>query len=59
MTPELIFDSHALLAFFQGETSAPVVAGWLRTSQRKNWTKYLCAINLGEIIYTTKRRFGE
>ena len=55
----LIFDSHALLKFFQGEDGAARVERWLRMAQRRRWVKYLCAINLGEIIYVTKRRFGD
>lgn len=59
MSDPLIFDSHALLTLFQGELGAVVVEKWLRTSSRRGWTKYLCAMNLGEILYATKRRFGD
>ena len=59
MTTPLIFDSHALLKFFQQETGAASVEKWLRIAQRRRWVKYLCAINLGEIIYMTKRQFGD
>ncbi|MCI0530149.1 MAG: type II toxin-antitoxin system VapC family toxin [Nitrospira sp.] len=59
MTTRLIFDSHALLRFFQQERGSATVERWLRTAKRSNWIKYLCAINLGEIIYVTKRRFGD
>lgn len=59
MSDPLIFDSHALLTLFQGELGAGVVEKWLRTSSRRGWTKYLCAMNLGEILYATKRRFGD
>ena len=59
MTTPLIFDSHALLKFFQQETGAASVEKWLRIAQRRRWGKYLCAINLGEIIYMTKRQFGD
>ena len=55
----LVFDSHALLTFFQRELGATKVEGWLRRTERRRWPRYLCAINLGEIIYTTKRRFGD
>jgi ribonuclease VapC len=58
VTTGLVFDSHALLKFFQGERGANLVERWLRTAQRKRWPQYLCVIDLGEIIYTTKRRFG-
>jgi ribonuclease VapC len=59
VTTRLIFDSHALLKFFQQESGSGHVEQWLRTAQRRKWIKHLCAINLGEIIYTTKRRFGD
>lgn len=59
MTTRLVFDSHALLTFFQREPGAAKVERWLRMAKRRRWVRYLCAINLGEIIYTTKRRFGD
>ena len=59
VTTRLIFDSHALLQFFQGESGAKAVERWLRSAQRRRWTTYICAINVGEIIYTIKRRFGD
>jgi ribonuclease VapC len=59
MTRRLIFDSHALLKFFQQEPGAAEVERWLRIAHRRRWVRYLCAINLGEIIYTTKRQFGD
>lgn len=59
MTTRLVFDSHALLKFFQQEPGAARVERWLRLAQRRRWVQYLCAINLGEIIYITRRRFGD
>jgi ribonuclease VapC len=59
VTTRLIFDSHALLKFFQTESGSAAVEKWLRTAQRLRWVKYLCAINLGEILYATKRQFGD
>lgn len=59
MTSRLVFDSNALLKFFQGEAGASVIEKWLRTAERRRWIKYLCAINLGEIIYATKRQCGD
>ena len=59
MTPRLIFDSHALLKFFQQESGSRTVEKQLRMAQRMRRTKYLCAINLGEIIYIIKRQFGD
>ncbi|HAK60672.1 MAG TPA: PIN domain nuclease [Nitrospiraceae bacterium] len=54
-----VFDSHALLKFFQKERGHEKVARLLRDIQAAGRTKYLNAINLGEIIYTTKRVFGD
>jgi len=59
VTSRLVFDSNALLKFFQGEAGASAVEKWLRTAERRRWIKYLCAINLGEIIYATKRQYGD
>ncbi len=59
MTRRLIFDSNALLKFFQQESGGTTVEKLLRMAHRKRWIKYLCAINLGEIIYSTKRQFGD
>ena len=61
MTPKgpLLFDSHALLRFFQRETGHEHVARLLEHAHRTKTKKLLCAINLGEIIYITKRAFGD
>ncbi|MBW2073011.1 MAG: type II toxin-antitoxin system VapC family toxin [Deltaproteobacteria bacterium] len=59
MTTSYLFDSHALLAFFQKEEGAEVVAKILRWSRRKQLDQLLSVINLGEIIYMIKRRFGD
>lgn len=54
-----IFDSHALLKFFQKERGYEKVAQLLEESRKSGTTKYLNAINVGEIIYSTKREFGD
>lgn len=54
-----IFDSHALLRFFQKEKGADEVAALLERIRRAGREKYINAINLGEIIYIIKREFGE
>jgi predicted nucleic acid-binding protein len=54
-----LFDSHALLAFFQKEEGADIVAGILRKALKQQMEQFICVINLGEIIYMTKRRFGD
>jgi ribonuclease VapC len=55
----LLFDSHALLKFFQKESGHEQVAGLLSHTRRIKTPPLLSAINLGEIIYTIKRNFGD
>ena len=59
MTTGYLFDSHALLAFFQKEMGAEIVAEILRDSRAKRMDQLISVINLGEVIYMTKRRFGD
>lgn len=58
MTTGYLFDSHALLAFFQKEEGSEIVAKILRKSAKQLLDKLISVINLGEIVYMTKRRFG-
>lgn len=53
-----IFDSHALLKFFQKEKGYEKVVRLLKSIKKSGVTQYINAINLGEIIYSTKREFG-
>ena len=55
----LLFDSHALLKFFQKEAGHEKVARLLVQAMESDTPKYLNAINLGEIVYSTKRAFGD
>ena len=59
LTSRYLFDSHALLAFFQKEKGADVVSKILRKALKQGMDRLICVINLGEIIYMTKRRFGD
>jgi len=54
-----IFDSHALLKFFQKEKGYEKILHLLEDIRRKGDTKYINAINLGEVVYITKREFGD
>ena len=54
-----IFDSHALLKFFQKEKRYEKVVHLLEEIRKTGATKYINAINLGEIIYSTKKEFGD
>ena len=59
MSSGYLFDSHALLAFFQNEKGAEAVAGILRKATKTGVDRFICLINLGEILYLTKRRFSD
>ena len=59
MTSSYLFDSHALLAFFQNEKGAEVVDRILQNADKRGLERLICVLNLGEIIYLTKRRFGD
>jgi ribonuclease VapC len=54
-----LFDSYALLTLFQKEKGQEKVSRLLENIQKEGQTKYLNVINLGEIIYITKREFGD
>lgn len=54
-----IFDSHALMKYFQKEKGYEKVFRLLEEIRKSGNTKYINAINLGEIIYSTKREFGD
>lgn len=54
-----LFDSHALLKYFQREPGHEQVARLLTSARGSAHPLLLCVINLGEIIYITKRVFGD
>ncbi len=54
-----IFDSYALLKLFQKEKGYENIVGLLGNIKKTQITKYINIINVGEIIYTTKREFGD
>ena len=54
-----IFDSYALLKFFQKEKGYEKVVQLFKEIKKTGAIKYMNAINLGEIIYSTKREFGD
>ncbi|MBN2255945.1 MAG: hypothetical protein JW736_09580 [Deltaproteobacteria bacterium] len=59
MNRPYLFDSHALLAFFQSEAGSDVVEDILEKTIENGTKPSICVINLGEIIGTIKRRFGD
>jgi len=54
-----LFDSHALLKLFQKEKGYEHVMRLLETIDKTGAAKFISIINLGEIIYATKREFGD
>ncbi len=54
-----VFDSHAMLKLFQKEKRYEKIVHLLEQIKKTGATKYINAINLGEIIYATKREFGD
>lgn len=54
-----LFDSHALMKLFQREAGHEKVVRLFEQARRSKAPKYLNAINLGEIVYSTRRTFGD
>ncbi|MBV6394965.1 MAG: tRNA(fMet)-specific endonuclease VapC [Anaerolineales bacterium] len=50
-----ILDSYALMAFLQDEPSADVVEGILIAASEGKIHLAVCAVNLGEVWYSTRR----
>lgn len=55
---KLLFDSFALLRFFQKEPGGDRVRELLRQALDEDAPRLINAINLGELVYITQRRFG-
>ena len=58
MMKNILFDSYAILKFYQNEPGADKVEKFLISSQQKNSKAYISEINLGEVYYMTIRRLG-
>lgn len=54
-----VFDSHSLLKLFQQEKGYQKVSGLLENIEMSKKAKFISIINFAEIIYITKKRFGE
>jgi len=54
-----VFDSFALLKFFQKEKGYEKIGQLLEEIKKSGGVKYINAVSLGEIIYSTKREFGD
>lgn len=55
----LLFDSFALLRFFQKEPGGDKVRDLIRRAIDEGTPRLINAINLGELTYITQRRFGD
>jgi predicted nucleic acid-binding protein len=56
---DYLLDSYALLRFIQKETGDQLVKAILEDVRKGKARAMLNVINLGEIIYTVQRRFGQ
>ena len=56
MTKSILFDSFAILKYYQDETGADKVQKLLRSAQRGLLEAFMSEINLGEVYYLTIRR---
>jgi ribonuclease VapC len=54
----ILFDSHAILKFYQDEDGADKIEKYLISSRHGNLKSYISEINLGEVYYKTIRRLG-
>jgi ribonuclease VapC len=54
-----VLDSHAVLAYFEGESSGAMVRGLIRDAERRRARLYLSLINWGEVLYLVRREKGE
>ncbi len=55
---DILFDSHAILKFYQDEDGADKVENLLISSREGGLKSYISEINLGEIYYKIIRRLG-
>jgi ribonuclease VapC len=59
MSKAYVFDSYALLKVFQKEERYRKIADLLREVKVSGGRALMNAINYGEVIYITKRAFGD
>lgn len=55
----LVLDSHAVLAYFEGESSGAMVRGLIHDAERRRVRLYLSLINWGEVLYIVRRERGD
>jgi ribonuclease VapC len=54
-----VLDSHALLAYFEGEPSGALVRTLIQQAESRRARLYLSLINWGEVFYIVRREKGE
>jgi predicted nucleic acid-binding protein len=54
-----VLDSHALLAYFEGEASGALVRTLIRDAEQRRARLYVSLINWGEVFYIVRREKGE
>ena len=54
-----VLDSHALLAYFEGEAGGAVVRELIQEAEQRRSRLYLSLINWGEVFYIVRREKGE
>ena len=54
-----VLDSHALLAYFEGEASGALVRTLIREAEQRRVRLYVSLINWGEVFYIVCREKGE
>jgi predicted nucleic acid-binding protein len=54
-----VLDSHALLAYFEGEASGALVRTLIQEAEQRRIRLYVSLINWGEVFYIVRREKGE
>jgi ribonuclease VapC len=54
-----VLDSHALLAYFEGEASGTLVRTLIQEAEQRRIRLYVSLINWGEVFYIVRRERGE
>jgi ribonuclease VapC len=54
-----VLDSHALLAYFEGEPGGALVRTLIQEAEQRRVRLYLSLINWGELCYMVRREKGE
>jgi len=54
-----VLDSHALLAYFEGEAGGALVRTLIQDAEQRRVRLYMSLINWGEVFYIVRREKGE